>query len=297
MLASIIMHPGYISLTTLLTIVLTSNLVTAQSRIQTPSLDNHNNENDYPSVSTIIELAIERAKLQDDSEIEFDYVSLITTMSNSLNGDGIITKTETALHKQYAVENFLYQELIEQNGSELAEKEKRKEEKRQQKFIQENREKSRRGKTPETNDERQVGFDRELMERYTAVVEGIATIQGEPCWVLAFKPRPGKLPTKTRMDKALNRSTGKLYITKSDYGVAQIEFAMQEPIKYLWGVAATLRKAVGRLEFERVTPNVWMPKIFDFEIEFRVLFRTLRRQIIREWTEHRLLKSPVKHIY
>ena len=285
------MYPGYISLIALSVIALTSNLTTAQPRIQTPSLDNYNNENEYPSVSTIIELAVERANLQDDSGIELDYVSSISTINNSLNGDNVITKTETTLHKQYAVENFLYQELIERNGNELTKKEKRKEEKRREKFAQEIRKKSRLGKEIETNDERQVAFDRELMDRYEAVVEGVSNIRGEPCWVLAFKPRPGKIPTKTRMDKALNRSTGKLYITKSDYGVAKIEFAMQEPIKYLWGVVATLKKAVGRLEFERVTSNVWAPKVFDFEIEVRVLFKTVRRQIVREWTEHHPLDT------
>ena len=51
------------------------------------------------------------------------------------------------------------------------------------------------------------------------------------------------------MDKALNRSTGRLYIAQRDYGVMRIEFEMQEPMRYLWGLIATLKSAMGPARF------------------------------------------------
>ena len=128
-------------------------------------------------------------------------------------------------------------------------------------------------------------FDRDLIDRFQASVTGVEDIRGESAWVLSFEPRPGKLPEKTRMDKALNRSSGRLYIAKRDYGVMRIEFEMQKPLRYLWGLIATLKRAVGRLEFARVEPDIWLPHTFDLEIDLRVFFRNRHQQVVREWVD------------
>ena len=47
----------------------------------------------------------------------------------------------------------------------------------------------------------------------------------------------------------------------------RVEFEMGEPVRYLWGFIATLKSATGRLEFERVEPDVWLPQSFDFAID------------------------------
>ena len=115
--------------------------------------------------------------------------------------------------------------------------------KEREKFAREVRERARRGEEIETNDERDVRFDRDLFDRFQASVTGVEDIRGESAWVLSFEPRPGKLPEHNRMDKALNRSTGRLYIAQRDYGVMRIEFEIQEPMRYLWGLIATLKSA------------------------------------------------------
>ena len=117
----------------------------------------------------------------------------------------------------------------------------------------------------------------------------VEIIEGEPVWVLFFEPKPGKLPEKTRMDKALNRSNGRLYVSQHDHGIMRIEFEMREPIRFLWGFVATLKNAVGRLEFERTEPDVWLPRKFDLEIDLRVFFRNRRQQVVREWIERQPL--------
>ena len=235
------------------------------------------------SAGDIIDRAIERAKLQDEAGAELHFQSLVATTVDSLNGDGEVTKTETTLHKRYPVEGVLYEELIERDGHPLTEKEIRDEQENREEFAREVREKADRGKEIETNDERQVRFDRDLIDRYQATVVGVEDVRGEPCWVLAFEPRPGKLPEETRMDKALNRSSGRLYIAQSDHGTMRIEFQMREPIRYLWGIIATLRNATGRLEFERVEPDTWLPQSFDLAIDLRILFRTRHQRVSREW--------------
>ena len=261
----------------------------ATPHLQTPSPPSISGSDtdvaEYPSAGTIIERVIERAKLQDETGVELEFESLILTTVDSFNGDGQVTKTETALHKRYALEGALYEELVRRNGQPLTDEEIRDEQKEREKFADEVRERARRGEEIETNDERQVRFDRDLIDRFQASVTGVEDIRGESAWVLSFEPRPGKLPEKTRIDKALNRSSGRLYIAQRDYGVMRIEFEMQKPLRYLWGLIATLKRAVGRLEFARVEPDIWLPHTFDLEIDLRVFFRNRHQQVVREWVD------------
>ena len=236
---------------------------------------------EHPSAGAIIE----RAQLQDETGVELEFESLILTTVDSFNGDGEVTKTETTLHKRYALEGVLYEELVERNGQPLTDEEIRDVHKEREKFAREVRERARRGEEIETNDESDVRFDRDLFDRFQASVTGVEDIRGESAWVLSFEPRPGKLPEHTRMDKALNRSSGRLYIAQRDHGVMRIEFEMQEPMRYLWGLIATLKSAMGRLDFARVESDIWLPHTFDLEIDLRIFFRNRHQQVVREWVD------------
>ena len=261
----------------------------ATPHLQTPSAPSISGSDtaveEHLSAGAIIDRAIERAQLQDETGVELEFESLILTTVDSFNGDGEVTKTETTLHKRYALEGVLYEELVERDGQPLTDEEIRDEHEEREKFAKEVRKRARRGEEIETNDERDVRFDRDLFDRFQASVTGVEDIRGESAWVLSFEPRPGKLPEHTRMDKALNRSSGRLYIAQRDYGIMRIEFEMQEPMRYLWGLIATLKSAVGRIEFARVESDVWLPHTFDFEIDLRIFFRHRRQQIVREWVD------------
>ena len=246
-----------------------------------------NGQTTRPTVEEIMGHAMTRAESQDEAGSELEFESFITTTVETLNGDGVVTKTDTSRHHRYPVAGALFEELVERNGEPLDQNDLRDERERHNEFRRDAQEAAKDGEKLETNDERQVRFDQELMSRYRAEVIGEETVRGERCWVIAFEPRDGKLPERTRIDKALNRSTGRLYVSQEDHGVIRIEFALQRPIRYVWGLIATLRTATGHLDFERVAPNVWLPDAFDFRIEVRVFFRTRRQRVVREWVERK----------
>ena len=77
-------------------------------------------------------------------------------------------------------------------------------------------------------------------------------------------------------------------VAQSDYGLARVEFVMDEPVRYMWGLA-TLNEAVGSLEFERVAPDVWLPRLYTFRMDLRIFFGTRRQRVVREWVERQLL--------
>lgn len=242
-----------------------------------------------PPVGAIIDRMIERAEAQDETGAELSYEARIVTRIDTLNAEGEVTKTEEWLHKRYPVESQLFDELIARDGQPLDEQERREQAERRDKFAREARERADKGDgRVETGDERQIRLTKDLMSRFEASVVGLARIEEESHYVIEFKPRDGKLPEKTRMDRALNRSSGSLYVARSDYGLRRVEFQTGRSVGFFLGLAR-LRSARGLLEFERVARDVWLPKRYDFGIDLRVFFSNRRQQIEREWVKRRLL--------
>ena len=152
----------------------------------------------------IVERALHRAAKQDESHVELGFESRGESQIESINGDGLVTKTETASYLRYALEGFLYDELVEKDGMALSDDDAREERERKAKFVREARSHAARGEEYIPND-MNVGFDRELMERYKTNLVGNELVRGHFCWVIGFEPRDGQLPDNRRMDKALNR--------------------------------------------------------------------------------------------
>lgn len=277
--------------------VLVAMVAAAHPRLQTPAATETRAQplrpTALPPVSEIMRRAVTRAAAQDEDEAELRFESLVETTVESLNDQADVTKTETTLHRRYALDGAVYEELIERDGEPLSEEDARDEAKRRADFRREVQEAEAGGKVLETNDERQVRFDEDLMARYEAEVVGEATVRGERCWVISFAPRDGELPQSTRIDRALNQSSGKLYVSQIDYGVMQIDFRLLRPVRYVWGLVASLSRANGQLEFERVEPDIWLPSSFTIRIDLRVFFVTQRRYIVRRWLERHRVATDI----
>lgn len=248
---------------------------------------------DTPSVNEIMAHAMARAESQDETSAELWFESLILTTVDTLDGDDQVTETLTSLHKRYPFEGALYEEMVQRDGEPLDDDDLREEQKRKEEFRKEAVAAAESGDAVETDDERQLRFDDELMGRYRAEVTGQESVRGEPCWVVDFEPREGKLPENTRMDKVLNRSTGRVYVSRQDHGIMRIEFELREPVRYMWGMIASLSRARGQLDFSRVEPNIWLPHKFDMRIDIRVFFRTTRRRVVRQWVERQRIAGRV----
>ena len=246
-----------------------------------------------PNAHAILDRALDRAAAQEQARLELDFESLLDSTVESLNGDGDATDTETVRYRRYPLEGLLYEELIARDGRPLDDEEAGEEAERRGEFVEEARKHAERGEPYDPN-EMAVRFDRELMDRYDIALIGTEVVGVHTCWVLSFEPREGRLPDNRRMDKALNRSTGRLWIAQDDYGVARISFEMKRPFRYVWGLVATLRHAAGQLEYERVDHNLWTPARFDLELDLRVFFKGIRRRIRQVWVEHTRIGASVR---
>jgi len=263
-------------------------LVTTTILAQSPKPDTSVSSDEPTSITAemILDRAIERTEAQDESGLELNFESMVLYTVEKLNDDGATTDTETTKYRRYPLEGLLYEELIERNGLALDEDDVRKAEKDKREFIEEARKHAERDEEYEPDEYSSVQFNREMMDRYNIELVGTDTVGEDLCWVLQFSPREGKLPDKKRMDKALNRSTGKMWVTQNDYGIARVSFKMQKPFRYLWGIVATLRSAEGQLDFIRVSPKVWYPSTVDLHLDLSVFFRGIRRHIRQDLIEY-----------
>lgn len=236
----------------------------------------------------IVRRAVERAERQHDSLVDSEFEATVVSSVESLDADGQVTDTEAALFNQYPLQGALFDEMVEKDGRSLTEKEQRDERKRREKFITEVRKRVAQGLHPQPEEDPGVRFNSELMSRYTVELTGEEEVNGHRCWVIAFAPKPGDLPMRRRIDPALNKSTGRLWIAQDDYGIARLTFAMREPFKYWGGLLATINDTEGRLDFERVAADVWRPADFDLKLDLRILMvKSIRRHISKEWKDFR----------
>ncbi len=239
-----------------------------------------------PTADEIVDLAVARAEEQRDLGLDQAFEATLESITEQLDGDGRVKETERETYRQYPVEGVIFEELVAREGEPLDEDDAEDEVERREKFAKEVRERRAKGEDPEPEDENRVAFDREFVERYQFELVGEETLDGVDCWVVTLEPKPGKLPERRRIDTALNKSTGTLWISQDDYGLALVEFEMASSVRFWGGILGTLRNTVGRLEFRRYDDTTWVPKLIDIRLDLRILFNNIRRRIVREWIEY-----------
>jgi len=243
---------------------------------------------DQLTAREIIDHATSKADEQYELLVDAMFESEVVATTKSLDADGEITETEWTRHRRYPIGGALFAELVEIDGRPLNEKERRNVEKEKQDFIREVERRTSRGEHPQPESEPGIRFGQEFVERYQFTLEGIEVFRGYSCWVIRFEPKQGELPVRNRMDRALNQSTGKFWVSRDDYGLARVEFALRKPFKYWGGFLAVIRNTDGSMDLERVERDIWMPSHFDLKLDLKVMMvKNIRRHITIDYNDYR----------
>ncbi len=243
----------------------------------------------------ILDRTLDRTEQQKESKIELAFECVVDTIVERLDEAGGITDTEAERFLRYPLEGYLYKELVERGGEPIPPRQAQKERRKRAEFARKARAHAARGERLEA-EERTVVFDRKLMARYRTRLAGSEELPVGACWVLHFEPREGRLPRNGPMDRALNQTSGRLWILKSNAQIARVEFGMNSAVRYAWGLFATLRKADGRMEFAEVEEGLWMPSRFRIEIDLQLLMgaKTFRNRIRSRWTNYRRVDATIR---
>ena len=196
------------------------------------------------------------------------------------------TRPKSKLTGNILSEGVLFEELIARDHEPLDEANLRDELNKKEEFAEDVRDRRVNNEELIPKNEIQVDFDREFVERYEYSLVGEAVVNGHSCWIIYLVPRDGDLSASRNIDNALNNSTGHLSISKEDFGLVRVEFQMARSVRFWWGLLGTLRDTKGQLEFTRVADGVWLPSLVDIQSDLRILFRSIRRRIVRQWNDY-----------
>lgn len=245
-----------------------------------------------PSVDEIVDRFVETSERQEKLAVGIGFESYMRSTVESLKADGKISSVRTSLYHQYPLEGTTYLELIQRDGKPLEGKSARDAQRSKARFIREARRHAARGEKY-TPDDRGVKFTRGFMSRYRTTLDGTEELRGHDCWVVRFEPREGPLPEVRRMDKALNRSEGRIWITKDGYNMVRVSFEMREPVRYMWSILATLRSVVGQADFKMAQTDLWRPMALRLDMGLTVLFgvKNIRLRIHNSWDVQRPVET------
>lgn len=246
------------------------------------------------SAQAIVDRAVARAEAQYNLSVDAKFESRVSMSIQSLDDSGQVTKTEQTNYHQYPLQGALFEELIAKDGRALNAQERKMEEKNKTKFIQEVEKRRKRGMHPQPEKRPGIRFGNQLMRRYRLKMLRTEEIGRHRCWVIAFEPKEGDLPVEEMMDHALNQSTGTLWIAQDDYGLVRLDFVMRKPFRYWAGLLAVIRNTEGRLDFQRMEPNIWMPTNFELKLDLNVmLVKNIRRLITKKWMDYQRVSRTI----
>ena len=234
-------------------------------------------------VRAIIDKALARMAWSAEQGHDARYKHSRTRRRRQFDGDGKVTEDET---RRYTVEPYRgvpYARLIALNGEPIAGDDLAAEEQRWREFVEA-------VDHPPDEDEDDDGddnalvFNAELISRYTARLDGIRELRGRPSYILAFEPKPGKLPVRRRIDHALNNSRGEIWVDQRTYEVARVDFELLDTVRLWWGILGSVSEATGHIERRPITEAAWLPAELDIYFQMRVLLSTTRRAETTEWS-------------
>lgn len=236
-----------------------------------------------PDARTIIDGALERATWATEQQFEAQFQHTMTERLRKYDDEGEATEDVT---RQYLVEpheGVPYAKLLTKDGQPISGDDLTDEEKRWETFLDE----LENPPDPDESDEDplELAFNEDLIARYTTESVGVQTLRGRPTYVLAFKPRPGELPVRRRLDRALNKSRGEIWIDQDTFEVARLTFELTERVRLWWGILGSVSNVTGRVERRPIAEDVWMPDEIDVYYEYRVLFSNSRRGGTTRWSD------------
>lgn len=243
-----------------------------------------------PEVAKILAAALEVAERYQGEEARARFAHRVHTVSEKLDGEGEVVSSETTLKEAVPIQGFIFEELVEKDGKPLSPDERKSEDKRRQAFLKE----IRRGRNPNEAERQRVFFDQKLVDKYHFDLLGIEERNNRKSFVLAFKPKAENLPVETRMDRALNKAEGQIWIDCEEYEISYVYFELRERIRIWWGLVGSISEMRGSVERAKVSEDIWLPSRFDIYLNGRILFRSLHRKEFIEWSDFQPIESASK---
>ena len=235
-------------------------------------------------VRAIIDKAFERAAWVEEQGFEARYRSTMLQRTRKFDKHGEVEDDEKRLFRVEPVRGVSYSRLVSKNGGPIEGSDLKTERERWDDFLEALNKAPAEEDDESDEDDEELVFNRELLERFTAELDGIRDLRGRSTYVVSFRPKPGKLPVRRQIDRALNKSRGELWIDQATHEIARVNFELIGSVRLWWGILGNISDVTGHYEREPISEGVWLPTMVDVYFHVRVLFSTTRRGETTHWS-------------
>jgi hypothetical protein len=193
-----------------------------------------------------------------------DYTWQANSVERHFDSRGKVESTKRETWETLILDGEPYRRMLERDGKPLSAEQKREE---QTKLDRETKklsdetpaEKQNRLARAKERREREFAFLSEIPDLYDLKLEGEATVDGRPVWIVSGAPRPGAQP-KSRDAKLLLKVRGRMWIDKATHQWVKVEAETTAVIS--WGLFLARLAPGAKMVFEQtaVSPELWLPK-------------------------------------
>ena len=240
-----------------------------------------------PDARAIVLEALERAAGNVEAGVEIRYRSRMTREVRRYDGDGRVEEVTTGDYEVIPIDGARYERRLTIDGRPLDAEERAREREREADFREARR---RAGEGDDEPDEEEIVFDEALVARYDVAFEAEEVFRGRPSYRISFEPRPGRLPVQRRIDYALNKARGQIWIDKETFEAARVEFELIDRVRLWWGIVGTIMRARGSVDRGPVLDDIWGNLQLETYSDVRILLSRRRRADIRRWHDHELIR-------
>ena len=232
--------------------------------------------------------ALQRAVWYEEDNIVGRYRAQMTKRVRRFDGNGDVRTEDVGDYEVAPIDGVPFERRLTIGNRPLSNGERQWEDEREAEFRKELRRRRAQDGEPE-EDENAIIFNEELVARYLFTLEGEERFRDRPSYRIAFEPRPGRLPVRRRIDYALNKARGRVWIDRATYEPARVEFELIDRVRLWWGMLGSIQQARGSLDRGPVLGDVWARIQFESYSDVRVVFRRTRRSEFRQWRDFELL--------
>jgi hypothetical protein len=117
----------------------------------------------------------------------------------------------------------------------------------------------------------------EVLNRFDFTLSGRETIEGRSTLILDFQPAARELPTKTFLDRFVNRMAGRLLVDEAESVIVRAELHLTETVSFVAGIAGAVYQLDCEFQRARTEDGLWYTPQLDWRVDWREL---LSRKVV-----------------